>query len=196
MFLPAVYVTLFISANIYSMIIFLTLYTLLNFIISFVIFYCFMFDFMIKFNWINLFSIFVLRTYVIMNAYFFFLLFLTSHFIFFICNLEYMMTLIFFITFASSFLMFCDMILTFTLCIIILNFSQRKVAVITTFLIQKSFDFSIFLLFSEITLNIINFLNFCIFIILLRAVNVIATSNSRVNIIIFFAFIFCICSIF
>ena len=101
-----------------------------------------------------------------------------------------------FIIFAFLLLIFCNMLLIFILCIIISNLLRWKVVVITTFLIQQLFRFSIFLLFSKIILNIINFLNFCIFIMFLRAVNVIATLNSRVNIIISYAFIFCIYFIF
>ena len=155
-----------------------------------------MFNFIIKLNLINLFTIFASRIYVIINAYFFFLLFLMNYFIIFICTFECMITLTLFITFAFLFLIFYNILLIFISCIIILNFSRRRVAVVTTSLIQKSFDFNIFLLFSEISLNIINFLNFCIFIIFLRAVSVIATLNSRVNIIIFFELIFYTCFIF
>ena len=115
-----------------------------------------------------------------------FLIFLINYFIFSICNFECIMTSILFIIFAFSLLMFFDMTLIFISCIIISNFSQRRVAVITTFLIQKSFNFNIFLLFSEITLNIINFLNFCIFIIFSRTVSLIATSDSCVNVYYFF----------
>ena len=151
---------------------------------------------MIKFSWINLFAIFALRIYVIINAYFFFSLFLISYFAFFSCNFECMMTSIFFIIFAFSSLMFCDMLLTFISCIIILNLSRRKVAVVIISLTQKSFNFNIFLLFSEIILNIINFLNLCIFVMFLRVVSVIATLNSYINVIISFAFIFCTYFIF
>ena len=97
------------------------------------------------------------------------------------------MTSTFFITFAFSFLIFYDMLLIFISCIISLNFSRRRIVVIMTILISKSFVFNIFLFFSKITLNTINFLNFC---------SVIATSNSRINIIISFAFIFFTCFIF
>ena len=131
-----------------------------------------------------------------MNIYFFFLFFLTNHFIFFICNFECIMTSTFFIIFVSLFLISYNMFLTFISCIIILNLSRQKVAIVMTFLIQKSFVFSIFLLLSEITLNIINFLNFYTLIMFFRAVNMIATSNSRNNIIIFFALIICTCFIF
>ena len=154
-----------------------------------------MFEFIIKLNWISLFTIFVSRIHVIINTYFF-SLFLTSHFTFFICNLVCMMTSILFITFALSFLIFYNMLLIFTLCIIILNLSRRKVVVVTTSLTQKSFNFNIFLLFSKIALNIINFLNFCIFIMFLHTVSVIATLILHVNVIISFALIFCTCSIF
>ena len=128
--------------------------------------------------------------------FFFFSLFLTSHFIFFICNFECMMTSIFFTIFASSFLIFYNMLLILISCIIISNLSRRKVAVVATFLTQKLFDFSIFLFLSEITLNFINFLNLCIFIMSLRAVSVIATLNLHINIIVSFALIFFIYSIF
>ena len=88
------------------------------------------------------------------------------------------------------------MLLIFISCIIILNFSRLKIIVIATFLTQKSFDFNIFLLFSEIILKIINFLNFLISTIFFRADNVFIVFNSRVNAIIFAAFIFCIFFIF
>ena len=141
--------------------------------------------------------IFALRIHVIMNIYFFFSFFLTSHFIFFICNLECIMTSILFITFVFLFLMSCNMLLTLILYIILLNLLRRRVAIMTTFLIQKLFVFSIFcFFFQKITLNIVNLLNSRTFIMFLRAVSVIATSNSRINIIISFALIFCICSIF
>ena len=88
------------------------------------------------------------------------------------------------------------MLLTFILCIIISDFSRRKVVVETTFLIQKSLNFNIFLLFSKIILKIINFLNFLIFTIFLRAVSVFSMFNSYIKTIIFVAFIFCIRFIF
>ena len=88
------------------------------------------------------------------------------------------------------------MFLIFISCIIILNLSRRKVAVETTFLIQKSLNFRIFLLFSKIILKIINFFNFLISTIFLRAINVFLMFNLRVKIIIFITFIFCICFIF
>ena len=84
------------------------------------------------------------------------------------------------------------MLLTFILCIIISDLSRRKVVVKMTFLIQKSLNFNIFLFFSEIILKIISFLNFLIFTIFLRAVNVFSMFNSRIKIIIFVALIFCI----
>ena len=135
-------------------------------------------------------------SYVIMNAYFFISLFLTSHFIFSICNFECIMTSILFIIFAFSLLMFCNIFLIFISCIIILNSLRWKVAVAATFLIQKSFEFNIFLFFLKITLNIINFLNYYIFIMFWRAVSVIAMLNSRVIIIIFFVLFFYIHFIF
>ena len=101
-----------------------------------------------------------------------------------------MMTSILFITFAFSFLMFCNIFVIFILCIIISNSSRRKIVIVATSLIQKSFNFNIFLLFSKIILNIINLLNFRIFIMFLHAVNMIATLNSRINIIISFTLIF------
>ena len=84
------------------------------------------------------------------------------------------------------------MLLTFILCIIISNLSRRKVVVETTFLIQKSLSFNIFLLFSKIILKIINFLNFLIFTIFLRAVNVFSMFDLYIKAIISAAFIFCI----
>ena len=84
------------------------------------------------------------------------------------------------------------MLLIFISCIIILSFSRLKVVVIATFLIQKSFDFNIFLFFSKITLKIINFLNFLISTIFFCANNVFIVFNSRINAIIFAALIFCI----
>ena len=83
------------------------------------------------------------------------------------------------------------MLLIFILCIIILNLSRLRVVVIVTFLIQKSFDFNIFLLSSEIILKIINFLNFLISTIFFRVDSVFIVFNSRVNATIFVAFIFC-----
>ena len=83
------------------------------------------------------------------------------------------------------------MFLIFISCIIILDFSCRKVVVETTSLIQKSLNFNIFLLFSEIILKIINFLNFLIFIIFLRAINVFSIFNLHVRAIISVALIFC-----
>ena len=88
------------------------------------------------------------------------------------------------------------MFLTFILYIIILNFLRLKVAVIATFLIQKSFDFNIFLLLSKIILKIINFLNFLISTIFFRANNIFIVFNSRVNAITFVMFIFYILFIF
>ena len=88
------------------------------------------------------------------------------------------------------------MFLIFILCIIISNFSRRKIVVETTSLIQKSLNFNIFLLFSKIILKIINFLNFLIFIIFLRAVSVFSIFNSYIKTIISAAFIFCIRFIF
>ena len=127
---------------------------------------------------------------------FFFSLFLANHFTFFIYNLECMISLIFFIIFVSLFLMFWNMFLTFILCIIIPNFSRRKIVVETMFLIQKSLNFNIFLLFLKIILKIINFLNFLIFTIFLRAVNVFLIFNSCVKTIISVILIFCIRFIF
>ena len=88
------------------------------------------------------------------------------------------------------------MFLTFILYIIILNLSRRKIVVETTFLIQKSLNFNIFLFFSKIILKIINFLNFLTSTIFLRAINVFSMFDSRVKIIIFAAFILCIYFIF
>ena len=88
------------------------------------------------------------------------------------------------------------MFLNFILCIIILNFSRRKVIVETTFLIQKSLNFNIFLFSSKIILKIINFLNFLIFTIFLRAVSVSLMFDLHIKTIIFVAFIFCLYFIF
>ena len=88
------------------------------------------------------------------------------------------------------------MFLIFISYIIILNFSRLKIAVIATFLIQKLFDFNIFLFSSKIILKIINFLNFLISTIFFRAGNIFIMFNSRVNAIIFAALIFCIFFIF
>ena len=151
---------------------------------------------MIIFSWINLFAAFASRIHVIINAYFFFSLFLESYFTFFICNFKCMISSIFFIIFVLFFLMFWNMFLIFISCIIISNFSRRKVAVETTFLIQKSLNFNIFLLFSKIILKIINFLNLLIFTIFLRAVSVFSIFNLHVKMIISVALIFCIRFIF
>ena len=150
-----------------------------------------MFDFMINFNWINLFAISTSRIHIIINAYFFFSLFLTNHFTFFIYNIECMMSSIFFIIFVLSFLMSENMLLIFILCIITFDLSRRKIVVLTTFFIQKLFNFNIFLFLSKIILNIIIFLNFRIFIIFLRVVSVMLTFKFYINVIISFAFIFC-----
>ena len=83
------------------------------------------------------------------------------------------------------------MLLIFTSYIIILNFSHRKVVVETTFLIQKSLNFNIFLLFSKIILKIISFLNFLTLMIFLRAISVFLIFNLHVKIIIFVALILC-----
>ena len=83
------------------------------------------------------------------------------------------------------------MLLTFISCIIISDFSRRKIVVETTFLIQKSLNFNIFLLSSKIILKIINLLNFLIFIIFLRAVSVFSMFDSCIKTIIFAAFILC-----
>ena len=83
------------------------------------------------------------------------------------------------------------MLLIFISCIIILNFLRLKVAVIATFLIQKSFDFNIFLLSSEIILKIINFLNLLILTIFFHVDNIFIVSDLCVNAIIFVALIFC-----
>ena len=102
----------------------------------------------------------------------------------------------FFFTFSSLFLMSENMLLILISCIITFDLSRRKVVVLTTSFIKKSFNFNIFLLFSKIILNIINSLNLCIFIIFLRAVKVILTFKSRINVITFSALIFCIYFIF
>ena len=151
-----------------------------------------MFNFIIIFSWINLFAVFTLRTHIIINAYFFFLLFLTNYFIFFIYNFKCIISFIFFIIFVFLFLMFWNMFLTFVSCIIISNFSHRKAVVKAMFLIQKSLNFNIFLLFSKIILKIINLLNFLIFTIFLRIVNVFLIFNLHVKIIISITFILCI----
>ena len=88
------------------------------------------------------------------------------------------------------------MLLIFISCIIILNFSRLRIVVIATFLIQKSFDFNIFLFSSKIILKIINFLNFLISTIFFRANSVFIVFNLRINAIIFAALIFCIFFIF
>ena len=67
-----------------------------------------------------------------------------------------------------------------------------NIAVIATFLIQKSFNFNIFLLSSKIILKIINFLNFLTSTIFFYVNSVFIVSDSRVNVIIFIIFIFCI----
>ena len=151
---------------------------------------------MIIFNWINLFAVSAPRIHIIIKIYFFFSWFLASHFTLFIYNFECMILSIFSIIFALLFLMFWNIFLIFTSCIIILNLSRLKIVVIATFLIQKSFDFNIFLLSSEITLKIINFLNFLTSTIFFRADNVFIVFNSRVNAIIFAALIFYILFIF
>ena len=151
---------------------------------------------MIIFSWISLFAISASRIHVIINMYFFFLLFLASHFTLFTCNFECMISSIFFIIFISSFLMFWDMFLISISCIIISNLSRRKIVVETTFLIQKLLNFNIFLLFSKIILKIINFLNLLIFTIFLRAVSVSSIFDLYVRTIISAVFIFCICFIF
>ena len=149
-------------------------------------------DLMIIFSWIILFAIFASRIHVIINAYFFFSLFLANYFTFFIYNFECMISLIFFIIFISSFLMSWNMLLIFISCIIISNFSRCKIIVKTIFFIQKSLNFNIFLLFSKIILKIIRFLNFLIFTIFLRAINMFLIFDSRIKVIISVAFIFCI----
>ena len=88
------------------------------------------------------------------------------------------------------------MLLTFTSCMIISDFSCRKIVVKTTSLIQKLLNFNIFLLSSKITLKIINFLNFLIFMIFLRAVSVSSMSDLYIKTAIFAALIFCIRFIF
>ena len=133
-FLRVMCATLFILAHVCLMIVFLTFYTLLYFIIFFVIFHRFYVWFHDYFQ-LNLFiRDFASRIYIIINAYFFFSLFFANHFIFFIYNFECMISLIFFIIFAFSFLMFWNIFLTFILYIIISNFSRRKIVVETTFL--------------------------------------------------------------
>ena len=96
----------------------------------------------------------------------------------------------FLIIFAFLFLISWDIFLTFISCIIISNFSRLKVVVIATFLIQKSFDFNIFLFFSKIILKIIDFLNLLISTSFFRANNVFIVFDLRVNAIIFAALIF------
>ena len=83
------------------------------------------------------------------------------------------------------------MLLTFTSCIITSDLSRRKIVVETTFLIQKSLNFSIFLLSSKIILKIINFLNLLIFTIFLRAISVSSMFDSHIKAIMFAALIFC-----
>ena len=80
------------------------------------------------------------------------------------------------------------MLLTFISCIIISD--RRKTAIKTTFLIQKSLNFNIFLLSSKIILKIINFLNLLTSTIFLRTVNVFSMFNLHVKAIISIAFIF------
>ena len=87
------------------------------------------------------------------------------------------------------------MLLIFILCIIISDFSRRKIVVEIIFLIQKLLNFNIFLFFSKITLKIINFLNFLIFTIFLCAISVFSMFKSRIEMIISVAFIFYICFI-
>ena len=84
------------------------------------------------------------------------------------------------------------MLLIFISCIITSDFSRRKVVVETTFLIQISLNFNIFLFLSKIILKIINLLNFLTFKIFFRAINVFSMFNLYVKMIIFVAFIFCI----
>ena len=88
------------------------------------------------------------------------------------------------------------MLLIFILCIIISNFSRRKIVVETTFLIQKSLNFNIFLFSSKIILKIINFLNFLIFMIFLHIVTVFLMFDLHIKTIISVAFIFYIRFIF
>ena len=88
------------------------------------------------------------------------------------------------------------MFLTFISCVIISDFSRRKIVVETTSLIQKSLNFNIFLLFSKIILKIINLLNFLIFTIFLRAINVFLMFDLHIKAIISVALIFCIRFIF
>ena len=83
------------------------------------------------------------------------------------------------------------MLLIFILCIIISNFSRHKVVVKTTFLIQKLLNFNIFLFSSKIILKIINFLNFFIFTIFLRAISVFLMFDLHIKTIISAALIFC-----
>ena len=82
------------------------------------------------------------------------------------------------------------MFLIFISCIIISNFSRRKIVVEATFLIQKSLNFNIFLFLSKIILKIINLLNFLIFMIFLRAISVFSMFDLCVKAIIFVALIF------
>ena len=146
---------------------------------------------MIIFSWISLFATFTSRIHVIINAYFFFSLFFASHFTLSIYNFECMISSIFFIIFAFSFLMSWNMFLIFISCIIISDFSRRKIVVEATFLIQKSLNFNIFLFFSKIILKIISFLNFLIFTIFLHAINVFSMFDLCIKTIISAAFIFC-----
>ena len=155
-----------------------------------------MFDFMIIFNWINLFAVFAPRTHIIIETYFFFSWFLASHFTLSICNFECMISSVFSIAFALSFLMSWNMFLIFISCIIISDLLRLRIIVIATSLTQKSFDFNIFLLPSEIILKIINFLNFLISTIFFCADSVFIMSDSRVNAITSAALIFCILFIF
>ena len=151
---------------------------------------------MIIFSWINLFVVTAPRIHVIINAYFFFSLFLKSHFTFFIYNLKCMISSTFFIVFVLFFLMSWNMFLTFTSCIITSNFSRCKVVVETTSLTQKSLNINIFLLFSEIILKIISSLNFLTFTIFLRAISVFLMFDFYVKAIISVALIFYIRFIF
>ncbi len=76
--------------------------------------------------------------------------------------------------------------------IIIFTRLQRKIIAINMFLIQKLFDFKVFLLHLLLTLKIIIFLKRLISYIFFRAFIVLIISKLHINAIIFVAFILCI----
>jgi len=97
-----------------------------------------------------------------------------------------------FIVFALFFFIFLSMLFILMFYIIIFARLQHKIVAINIFLIQKLFDFKIFLLHLLLILKTIILLKRLIFCIFFRTFSVLIIFESHVNVIIFIALILCI----